>query len=218
MSAAEQRQPRVTGGTLWRPPRYKPCMSAALRRDQRLTLPAFIAWESADGLRYELVDGAPRAMAPAGNVHNFLQGELLALIRAHLREQRPECEVLPNPGVVPHLLSAHNFRIPDLGVTCARLVPGREIPDPVLLVEILSPSNPEKTWSNLWAYTSIPSVREILILESARIGAELLRRGSDGAWPSEPDAIGAGTLVLESIGFALPLRSLYARSGVPSAG
>ena len=48
--------------------------------------------------------------------------------------------------------------------------------DPVLLVEILSPSNRAETWTNVWAYTTIPSVREILVLHSLRIRAELLRR------------------------------------------
>jgi hypothetical protein len=48
--------------------------------------------------------------------------------------------------------------------------------DPVLLIEILSPRNQAKTWTNVWAYTSIPSVREILILRGDRVAAELLRR------------------------------------------
>lgn len=63
--------------------------------------------------------------------------------------------MLANPGVIRRLLSAHNVRIPDLGVTCAPLLSGQAtLPDPVLLIEILSPRNEAKTWSNVWAYTS----------------------------------------------------------------
>jgi hypothetical protein len=29
--------------------------------------------------------------------------------------------------------------------------------DPVLLIEILSPSNQAETWANVWAYATIPS-------------------------------------------------------------
>ena len=46
----------------------------------RMSVEEFLNWESADGLRYELVDGEPRAMAPAGAVHGFLQNQLGRLI------------------------------------------------------------------------------------------------------------------------------------------
>jgi len=176
---------------------------------------AFLAWEPGDGLRYELVDGEPRAMAPAGTIHAFLQNELGRLIGNHLRERGSECETLANPGVTPHLLSAHNIRVPDLGVTCSPLAPGQAImSDPVLLVEILSPSNQAKTWSNVWAYTSIPSVREILVLHSTRVQAELLRRLPEGGWPREPEQVIRGDLTLASIDFRMALSELYQRTGL----
>lgn len=180
-----------------------------------MTVRDFLCWESGDGRRYELVDGEPRAMAPAGTIHGFLQNELGSLIRNHLREHRPSCEVLANPGVIPQLLSAHNVRVPDLGGICSPVFPGQAtLPDPVLLVEIQSPSNQAERWSNVWTYTSIPSVQEILILHSARIRAELLRRLPDGGWPEQTDPIGDGDLVLTSIGFRVPMTDLYARTGL----
>ena len=81
--------------------------------------------------------------------------------------------------------------------------------DPVLVVEILSPSNAAETWSNIWTYTTIPSVREILILRSATIGAELLRRDADGTWPERAQAIEEGELALDSIGFRCALTEIY---------
>jgi len=175
----------------------------------------FLTWEPDDGLRYELADGEPRAMAPPGTIHGFLQGRLATFLNAHLdRDARP-CSVVVTPGVIPHLLSAHNVRVPDLGVTCSPLVPGQAtLPDPVLLIEILSPSNQAKTWSNVWAYTSIPSVQEILVLHSGRIAAELLRRAEGGGWPDEPEAIGDAALRLTGIDFEMRLAELYARTGL----
>jgi Uma2 family endonuclease len=87
------------------------------------------------------------------------------------------------------------------------------LPDPVLLVEILSPSNQAER-SNVWTYTSIPSVQKILILHSARIRAELLRRLPDGGWPEQTHPIDDGDLVLTSIGFRVPMTDLYARTGL----
>jgi Uma2 family endonuclease len=123
--------------------------------------------------------------------------------------------ILANPGIVPHLMSAHNVRIPDLAVTCAKLLPGQAtLPDPQVVIEICSPSNQAETWSNVWAYTSIPSVREILVLHGGRIAPELLRRAAGGGWPDEPEAIGDAMLTLTSIGFEMRLADLYAPTGL----
>lgn len=181
----------------------------------RMSVQDFLDWEPGDGLNYELVDGEPRAMAPASNVHGFLQNELGSLIRNHLRERGRGCEVLTNPGVIPHLLSAHNVRVPDLAVTCSPVLPGQAtLSDPVLLIEILSPSNQAATWSNVWAYTSIPSVQEILVLHSTRVAAEMLRRSAQGVWPEQTEEVRGGDLALTSIGFRVPLAHLYERTGL----
>ena len=158
-------------------------MSATAKLPLRMSVQDFLSWEPGDGQRYELVDGLPRAMAPAGTIHGFLQGRLAALLTAHLDRSRSPCSVIVTPGVIPRLLSAHNVRVPDLGVTCAPLLPGEAtLSDPVLLIEILSPTNQADTWSNVWAYTSIPSVQGILVLHSTRVGAKILRR-AEGSWP-----------------------------------
>lgn len=54
-----------------------------------------------------------------------------------------------------------------------------------------------------------PSVREILILRTAAIRADLLCRGPDGTWPREPAIITEGDLALDSIGLRTPLAGLY---------
>lgn len=116
-----------------------------------------------------------------------------------------------NPGVIPFADSDNNFRIPDLGVTCAPVALGViAIAEPVLLIEILSPGNIRQSWSNVWAYTTIPSVQEILVIRTASIGVQLLRRAPNGSWPEVPLAMEAGELDLPSIGFCLPIASLYA--------
>jgi Uma2 family endonuclease len=190
-------------------------MVALAKVGVRMSVRDFLAWEPGDGVRYELVDGEPRAMAPANTVHGFLQNELGSLIRNHLRERGTGCKVLANPGVIPHLLSAHNVRVPDLGVTCSPVRLGQAtLPDPVLLIEILSPSNQADTWSNVWAYTSIPSVQEILVLHSERVAAEVLRRSAQGAWPEQTEEMLRGDLTLTSIDFRTPLADLYAGTGV----
>jgi hypothetical protein len=57
-------------------------------------------------------------MAPASGTHAVIQSEVGRLIGNHLAEHRPGYRVLSNPGVVPRVETEHNFRIPDIGVTC----------------------------------------------------------------------------------------------------
>jgi len=82
--------------------------------------------------------------------------------------------------------------------------------NPVLLIEIVSPSNEVATWTNVWAYTTIPSVTEILTVRSTRVEAELLRRLPDGNWPAEPLLLRSGdTVELTSIDFSVGLAEFY---------
>ena len=81
-----------------------------------------------------------------------------------------------------------------------------------MLVEILSPTNRPKTWTNVWTYSSIPSVQEILVLHTNPIAAELLRRCADGTWPERVTVNSDGELVLDSIDFRVPLAELYVRT------
>jgi Uma2 family endonuclease len=66
------------------------------------------------------------------------------------------------------------MRIPDLAVSCAYDEPGqRALTDPIAVVEILSPSNEAETRANVWAYMSIPGVRDILLVQPTDVAAEL---------------------------------------------
>ena len=76
---------------------------------------------------------------------------------------------------------------------------------PVLMVEVLSPTNKTEAWTNVRAYTTIPTVKKILI----RIRAELLRRDDQNQWPERPLVNEDGAPELASIGFSVPLRSVY---------
>jgi Uma2 family endonuclease len=186
-------------------------MNTALRRKvpHRMTVDEFVAWAGDD--RWELVDGEPRAMAPASATHGIIQTNVGYTLTRHLRAANSPCRAVTEPAVVPRVRSRSNMRVPDLAVTCSPVEFGQiALPDPVLIVEILSPTNESETWENVWTYVSVPSVREVLILRSTSIAADLLRRRADGTWPEEPMRIdGDGALHLESIDLTCPLTELY---------
>jgi len=188
-------------------------MSAFAKTPSRMSVSEFLDWVPQDDCyKWQLVDGVPIAMAPANAVHAMLQVNLSSLIRIHLRATGRDCDVFVNPGVIPATMSAHNMRIPDIVVNCTKVEMGQVAPpNPVVLIEILSPSNSGQTWANVWAYTSIPTAKEILILRGDAMGGDILRRLPDGKWPDETSVV-AGELVLESIGFRVAFPELYERT------
>lgn len=188
-------------------------MSASAKLPFQMSVEEFLNWDAGDGLRWQLVDGEPQCMAPANRTHGSVQTRLARLLDVHLDARGGPCTVVTTPGVVPHMMSKHNMRVPDLAVTCSPYeFEEKALNDPVLIIEILSPSNQTETWANVWAYTSIPSVTEILVVRTHMIGCDLLRRLPDGSWPSAPEVILDGDLVLESVDFRVPLADLYRTS------
>jgi Uma2 family endonuclease len=190
---------------------------SASRRPVGMTVDEFLAWQPPErgDHRWQLVDGEPVCMAPASENHAMIQAQAARLIGNHLAANRPNCRLGVAPGVVPRVRSAVNARMPDVGVTCAPPQGAHMMEGAVMLLEILSPSNKAMTRDNVWAYATIPTVQEILLLASTRIEAELLRRDAAGAWPEEPQIIRDGQeLELASIGFRAPLRDFYATTSL----
>jgi Uma2 family endonuclease len=186
-------------------------MVALAQVAERMSVAEFLAWNPGDKRRWQLIDGVPHAMAPANRTHGTLQGELGRLIGNHLAARRSPCSLVVTPGIVPPGYAHQNMRVPDLAVTCAPYTAEETaLTDPVLIVEILSPSNEADTRANVWAYMTIPSVQEILVLYGDRIGAELLRRRPDGTWPSDPMERADGVLQLDCIGLSTDLAAIYA--------
>ena len=177
-----------------------------------MTVEDFLAW-SGDGTGriFELVHGQLRAQDAASDAHGRIQSRLNLMIGNHLDATRPSCSVVANPGIKPSLLANWNHRVPELGVTCT---PNRAdvhaMPDPIVLIEVLSPKNYKDTWDNVPLYASVPTVMEILLVDSTKVEASLLRRSPDGGWPQEPEIIPrGGTITLPSIGFEVPLIAVY---------
>lgn len=175
-----------------------------------MTVDEFLGWPG-DGTstKFQLIDGEIHAMAPASIRHGRIQARISRLIGAHLDDS--PCQIIVAPGVVPPARSDRNLRIPDIGVTCEPDESAQQtLLSPVLLIEILSPSNERETRRNVWAYLTIQTVREVLLVQSTRIAAELLRREPDGSWPPEARQLGPGDLLtLASIDFTCPLDDFY---------
>ena len=184
-------------------------MSAANQLPYLMTVATFLEWDTPDDSdRWELIDGIPRAMVPPSDRHASIHGEAARLIGNHLAERRPSCRVAVGAGLSP---GEFNVRIPDLTVSCTPIAEdNRLLREPVAIVEILSPSNAADTWGNVAAYETMASVREILVLHTLLVRADLLRREEDGTWPERRLSLSPRyTVTLQSIDFAAPLAAFY---------
>jgi Uma2 family endonuclease len=186
-------------------------MSAANQLPAAMTVAEFLDWNPQDSDRWELIDGTPQAMAPVSPRYGAIQSEVGRLIGNHLAELHPTCRVITEPGLQPRVRANLNVRVPDLAVTCSEWSPEeRLLLKPLVVVEILSRSNKADTWANVWSYVTIPSVLEIVVLHTAEVRADLLRREADGTWPDNPLSLTSGDAVaLQSIAFTAPLAAFY---------
>ena len=175
-----------------------------------MTLDEFFAWDGGGHVgKLELVDGVVRAMAPASATHSIIQGNILFAIKTHLRGNR--CRAGTEAPIIPPMARRINARAPDIAVTCAPISDSPVFEDPVLIVEVLSPSNQADTWESIHALAGLVSLKEILIVQSTTIGAEVYTRAADGAWPRDPVVVGGdGTIVLASIECEVPMAEVYA--------
>jgi Uma2 family endonuclease len=183
---------------------------------RRMTLEAFLRWDDGTDTHYELIDGFPVAMAPPGEAHRVLAVRLVSRIDAALAGRRP-CNAQIDPGVVrPD--RADSYYVPDIAVTCEPNEPGRQaMVDPVLVVEILSPST-ERTDRRLKlpAYQIIESVREIMLIDADSHHAELYRREND-RWGIQLVRGAEASLVLTTIDLRISMAELYEGIAIPAA-
>jgi Uma2 family endonuclease len=175
---------------------------------RRMTVDEFLRWDDGTDTRHELIGGFPMAMAPAFEVHGVLALRLGARIDAALAGRRP-CRTVVEAGVL-HPDRADTFFVADLGVTCAPFDARRQyMADPILLVEILSPSTERHDRRlKVPAYQRIASVQEILLIDSEAPYAALHRRQGE-QWIIQISVGDAGMISLTSVGIDIALSELY---------
>ena len=187
-------------------------MSTATKIEPRITADAFFEMDSIGHPgKVELVGGQLRMQHFASGGHATIQANLTGLIRNHLVAKRPGCRVATEGGVQTTFDAQHNVRRPDVTVTCAPHTKGeRALPDPVLIVQVMSPNNMADQWECIRALASVGTIVEMVVVESESVGVQVFRRGDDGIWPTAPGRPGAGgTIRLASLDLDLAMADIY---------
>lgn len=178
---------------------------------KRMTAVEFIAWamQQPEGERYELVDGEVVAMSPERVGHLRTKALVWQALRTAVTEGGPPCEVLPD-GATVVIDEATVYEL-DALVRCGEPLDEDAVvvPDPVVIVEVVSPSTREVDTSiKLDDYFRLPSVRHYLIVNPKRRVVRHHRRGDDATIESR--ILGEGVLDLDLPGITVPVERFFA--------
>lgn len=178
---------------------------------KRVTVAEFLRFNGDSDRRYQLFGGEIVMMAPPSPTHGALAARISRQLGNRLR--RP-CEPLSEAGIVLPW-SDTSFYVADVAVTCSPIAGQTWCPEPVLVVEVLSPSTEaEDRGVKLPAYRRLASVQDILLVASDRAAIEHYVRRDD-RW--ELVDVGAGDVIrLTGLTIELPVDVLYAELGLPA--
>jgi Uma2 family endonuclease len=129
----------------------------------------FLSWAEAKEGRWELHDGVPVMMSPERSLHAETKAEAYVALREAIRLKELSCRVYPDGMAIR--VDAQTTYEPDASVTCGPRAPADalEIVDPVVVVEVLSPSTAAIDHGRkLSGYFSLPSLQHYLILDPER--------------------------------------------------
>jgi Uma2 family endonuclease len=131
-----------------------------------MTVDQYLAWAEEQPGRFELRDGAVFAMSPEGAGHAERKAAVHAALLAGIRARRLACYALPD-GMTVRTNDSTAYE-PDALVYCgAKLASSAvEVPNPVIVVEVLSPSTRHIDLSaKLADYFRLPSIAHYLIVD-----------------------------------------------------
>ena len=132
----------------------------------KMNVDEYLAWAENQPGRYELYAGEVYAMAPERVGHGKVKFAIQAALLAGIRRAGVPCHMLPD-GITVRV-NRHTAHEPDALVYCGQEVADSaiEVNDPVILVEVLSPSTRHIDASaKLAGYFHLPSVRHYLIVD-----------------------------------------------------
>lgn len=191
-------------------------MPTALRQQKPMTIEDFDAFVAAqaDTAVFELVDGDVVMMSNPTETHEQIAGNIGAPLK--LAMDARNCRTYQGGMRVQRSDSYRDTdkTKPDVVVRCGPRAAGTFITDPLVLVEVLSPSTMDiDRGRKLDFYKSLPTARHIVLVYQDQMRVEHYRRGELG-FELEVLTSADATLILEAVDFRIELARIYFDVGV----
>jgi Uma2 family endonuclease len=172
-----------------------------------LSVEEYLHFEQQGEIRHEYVDGQIYAMAGTTKQHNAISLNIAALLRAKVRGTPCRAYIA---DVKVRIEFSNAFYYPDVMVGCD---PSDNhelyLAHPCLIIEVLSPSTENiDRREKLFAYRTLPSLREYVLIGAEEKKVEAFRRETGGEWSLTTLTMG-DTLQLECIAAAISLDDIY---------
>ena len=171
----------------------------------------YLAWESEQPTKFELIDNHIVAMSGSSRSHNILVAAITALLYFQLRGK--PCEVYPADMRVQVKRQA-TYTYPDVVVVCGQPrfradAKPSTLQNPMLIFEVLSPSTEDIDRGRKFAqYLQLPSLEGYFLVSQDRPRVESYTRQADG-WLYQ-DHVGLDAkLRIDAIGVSLSLEDIY---------
>ena len=169
------------------------------------TVREFDRWNADQPESWEFIAGVPVMMAPPSLPHTIIKGNVFAALRAKLAGT--PCRALVDGAEVKSKgLSA----IPDVVVLCGQLDQSTPtIKEPVLLVEVVSPSSQRDDTQRKWqGYCLIPSLKHYLVVAQETRFVTLHTRTGPSSFLEE--VFEEGLVDLSGLGASMTFDEIYA--------
>jgi len=173
-----------------------------------MTADEFLLWSEGREGRWELHDGQPVMMAPEQLRHARIKLSAVTALQQALTGAGLPCEAFTD-GLSIKVDARATFE-PDASVACGPPRPDDAIAisDPVIVVEVLSPSTAAIDHGRkLSGYFSLPSVHHYLILDPERRVVIHHKRGASDA--IETRVLTGGVAKLDPPGFEVAVEALF---------
>jgi Uma2 family endonuclease len=131
-----------------------------------MTVDEYLAWAEQQPGRYELYAGTVHVTEPGRALHAEVKYAVQSALLAAIKVAGVPCHMLPDGMTVR--VDRHTAHEPDALVYCGKALPDSaiEVPEPTILVEVLSPTTRHIDASaKLGGYFSLPSVRHYLVVD-----------------------------------------------------
>ena len=176
----------------------------------------YLFFERSSDEKHEYYDGYIITMSGARLKHNQIAGNLVAEIGNFLKGR--ECQVLPSDMRVS-TPNRDAYIYPDATIVCGE--PELEddqfdtLVNPTIAFEIWSPSTQKNDVGyKLLYYKNIPSLKEYIMIDSAKRFAQAVRKQQDGAWRFEDITESTAGIFIRAINFSISFDDVYRNTGL----
>lgn len=181
----------------------------SVHAQRKMTVEEFLAWAEGREGRWELYNGVPYAMSPERTGHIKVKAAVyLALLGAVRKAGLPFHVLADGAGV---RISRHVLHSPDALLYRGPELPDDaiEVPNPVVLVEVASPSTRKfDDTVKLKDYFSLPSVHHYLIVDPE--GPPVIHYGRQTDGTPLRSVVHEGTLTLSPPGIEVGVAEMFA--------